>query len=80
MHSVLCNRVLLHIFKQRRSTNMANRIPRMRNPSSDTPSSYDSNLFESYEDEQLSANMIIRQPSIGTVLSESERPTTHEIA
>uniref|UniRef100_A0A8H8CFU3 DUF6533 domain-containing protein n=1 Tax=Psilocybe cubensis TaxID=181762 RepID=A0A8H8CFU3_PSICU len=78
MHSVLCNRVLLHIFKQRQASVMVNRLPRMQNSSADTPSSYD--VFESYySDERLSTNIIIAQPSIGTVLSDGERPTSHDI-
>ena len=59
MHSVLCNRVLLLIFKQR-STNMTNRFQ----------GDVNAPILESFLDEETSPDLIIAGPSAGTMFSE----------
>jgi len=62
MHSVLCNRVLLVILKQRSSSALTNRL---------RPESISSNpVFTSFVDEEISTNMTILSPTIDTVLTQ----------
>jgi len=62
MHSVLCNRVLLMILKQRSSSALTNRL-RPETISSDP-------VFTSFVDEEISTNMTILSPTIDTVLTQ----------
>ncbi|KDR66170.1 hypothetical protein GALMADRAFT_259632 [Galerina marginata CBS 339.88] len=66
MHSVLCNRVLLLILKQRSSSNMTNRVHRFGEELTKDP------VFESFVDEGVSANMTIVGPTIDTVYTDTE--------
>ncbi|KAF8966819.1 hypothetical protein BDZ97DRAFT_1657186, partial [Flammula alnicola] len=64
MHSVLGNRVLLLILKQRAASNMTNRIPNRGGPNLE----YQLPVFMSFEDEVVSTNMTIACPgSMGTL-------------
>jgi len=66
MHSVLCNRVLLLILKQRSSSNMTNRVHRFGEALPKVP------VFESFVDEGVSANMTIVAPTVDTVHLDTE--------
>ncbi|KIM37494.1 hypothetical protein M413DRAFT_448541 [Hebeloma cylindrosporum] len=58
VHSVVANRVLLLIFKQKSTSNMTNRVPRRGH----TGGAEEAPYFRSYEDEGYSANLTIVSP------------------
>ena len=69
MHSVVANRVLLLIFKQKPGSNMTNRLPRRGNHGH-TGVGTEAPYFRSFEDEEYSANLTIISPrSMGIVSS-----------
>ncbi|KAF9005237.1 hypothetical protein BDQ17DRAFT_1354096 [Cyathus striatus] len=62
LHSVLCNRVLLLILKQRSAANMTTRYPVTRDPIGTRPGMP---MFTSFADEHTSAGLTIVGPSVG---------------
>ncbi|KAF8887025.1 hypothetical protein CPB84DRAFT_1787148 [Gymnopilus junonius] len=64
MHSVLCNRVLLMILKQRSSSALTNRLRPFRETASSDP------VFTSFVDEEISANITIASPTVDTVFTQ----------
>jgi len=60
LHSVLCNRVLLLILRQRSSANMATRIPR-------GDEANQSAIFTSFIDDEVSANLTFTTPTVGSM-------------
>lgn len=61
LHSVLCNRVLLLILRQRSSANMTARIP------VGGAGANQSAIFTSFIDDEVSANLTFTTPTVGSV-------------
>jgi len=75
VHSVVANRVLLLIFKQKSASNMTNRVPRRGQAGGGTEMPY----FRSYEDEGYSANLTIRSPHSLGIPSSNTAPSQVQV-
>ncbi|TFK35846.1 hypothetical protein BDQ12DRAFT_687662 [Crucibulum laeve] len=75
LHSVLCNRVLLLILRQRSASNMTTRLPMRPGGSSSRPQTP---IFTSFDDDAVSANMTIVGPPSGAFRRSSYSPDPTE--